>query len=988
MTMSEGGGGLTSGSPSEKQDIMLQLRLFVEGATKDKLGNLRVSNIALNLLKNLPSARDAVFEYYAGILERIVNNYNPESPDSSTTPEEEEIISEVQETLSGYIESNPSSWAPMVSKWSLDTLGRLTQQYGSKMMPKGKSEKGKVVGVAGSLHERVSCWLGCIASRFLIQISAECLSKQMDDDSEGCISSLLETSVTHAPYFDWVVAHLGSCFPSTIINRILILGLKEYVSLSSGMKYKREPDSLINLQKVPKLNSVVNILSHLGRNHQDVLQESMHNLFLSSISDDSNSTHQTGTVPYLLQLAEESSHMARALLAGLVDVLTPQVLDRLETLHGNWKQVYFTKENSLLETVTHILLSTDSDIPEILLLLLEKGGEGVATPRGEGGRDSDTSKACRMIFNHVLATMFQQVHGSSRHRGEGVPALQSIHANVSVYLDLLLSRNRFLRCSSAQLLALVALHKGRAFSIQVVRYLLYNCSTDTELLVLSDFLPRVEIFHYNIVPDLISQCLRSRDDRIKTFLSNVLRIVTAENSKNSDIRSSFISGLRSEQMLLAERLLQPENALNVLTILRIVGINTKLRISHVHRLCHCFVQLYFSTLIDKEMDSYDRDKILHLSELLMSELCDQRFGLQILLRFLLEASVNSAYSVYLGGGTKGDVNSMVTGKPANPPNPPSSTNIKKADTAKLFRENLKFGSMPVQPLGSSTVFHAGIIGGRGGGGKNAVARRGGVGTTVAGEVETCAETEMELREHVTGVLLRLCRACGDEDEGYKKLALQLVEMVSPDIMYNGIPWPEEEFIKVTMERDLDITRTLESNPILWNLLDLLARHKPALSYCSVLVRGVMSVCISHWQSTAASRLANYPAQISLTQRVITLMGVGQFIPGHLALVAQVIHILDPAQLNCILVDMWNYMRSNVPGPSSYSVCHETGQVYRNFGTYSDFKPYCDRLRMVMLANLEKVADLFKIYFVDSVKKEHLGGTIQPTVLQNHVNGTS
>ena len=57
-----------------------------------------------------------------------------------------------------------------------------------------------------------------------------------------------------------------------------------------------------------------------------------------------------------------------------------------------------------------------SDIPEILLLLLEKGGEGVATPRGEGGRDSDTSKACRMIFNHVLATMFQQVHGSSRHR--------------------------------------------------------------------------------------------------------------------------------------------------------------------------------------------------------------------------------------------------------------------------------------------------------------------------------------------------------------------------------------------------------------------------------------------------------------------------------------------------------------------------------------------------------------------------------------------
>ena len=56
-----------------------------------------------------------------------------------------------------------------------------------------------------------------------------------------------------------------------------------------------------------------------------------------------------------------------------------------------------------------------SDTPEILLLLLEKGGEG-ATPKGEGGIDSDTSKACRMIYNNVLALLFQQVHGPTRHR--------------------------------------------------------------------------------------------------------------------------------------------------------------------------------------------------------------------------------------------------------------------------------------------------------------------------------------------------------------------------------------------------------------------------------------------------------------------------------------------------------------------------------------------------------------------------------------------
>jgi hypothetical protein len=36
-------------------------------------------------------------------------------------------------------------------------------------------------------------------------------------------------------------------------------------------------------------------------------------------------------------------------------------------------------------------------------------------------------------------------------------------------------------------------------------------------------------------------------------------------------------------------------------------------------------------------------------------------------------------------------------------------------------------------------------------------------------------------------------------EGCKQLALLLVEVISPDIMYNGLPWPEDEFMKVRDE---------------------------------------------------------------------------------------------------------------------------------------------------------------------------------------------
>ena len=34
----------------------------------------------------------------------------------------------------------------------------------------------------------------------------------------------------------------------------------------------------------------------------------------------------------------------------------------------------------------------------------------------------------------------------------------------------------------------------------------------------------------------------------------------------------------------------------------------------------------------------------------------------------------------------------------------------------------------------------------------------------------------------------------------KFLALQVIELVTPDVMYNGIPWPEEDFAKITVER--------------------------------------------------------------------------------------------------------------------------------------------------------------------------------------------
>merc|ERR1711872_548090 len=99
---------------------------------------------------------------------------------------------------------------------------------------------------------------------------------------------------------------------------------------------------------------------------------------------------------------------------------------------------------------------------------------------------------------------------------------------------------------------------------------------------------------------------------------------------------------------MGEKLMQADLALGALQLFKLVGVERKLRLNVVHRMCHCLVELYFSTMINDQMDFKQREQLLYLTESVTRELCEHRAALQILLRFVLEASINSPYSAYLG----------------------------------------------------------------------------------------------------------------------------------------------------------------------------------------------------------------------------------------------------------------------------------------------------------------------------------------------------
>ena len=76
-------------------------------------------------------------------------------------------------------------------------------------------------------------------------------------DTEACVSSLLDTSVRHSPHFDWVVAHLGSCFPHTVTSRVLSLGLRYslYILVLNLASYRPLGNLLLLHQQIPAVRN-------------------------------------------------------------------------------------------------------------------------------------------------------------------------------------------------------------------------------------------------------------------------------------------------------------------------------------------------------------------------------------------------------------------------------------------------------------------------------------------------------------------------------------------------------------------------------------------------------------------------------------------------------------------------------------------------------------------------------------------------------------
>ena len=625
---------------SSKDDLTRQLKSFLSGAGTSSRPQLKpqLCSTALQLLTQLPAARAAVLEYFGFVLDGMVARYNPQARGEAEerlnyNEEEEMILDELSQTLSDLVTSSPSPWASVVSTWCLDCLGKMSSKWSNK-----------ICGKVNTIHEKLSAWLSCSVGRVLLTLSADCLSKLMDSkvntrgvgsegammsDTESCIASLLETSVKHAPHFDWVLGHIGSCFPQTMTERVLSVGLRDFISSSR----ERSPGSgEAVLSRTPRLTSVVNILSHLTSTHLTDVQTALHSLLVSSITGPSSPAN-VATIPFLLALAGVSSGVRQAATANL-STLLPPLLEKLPGLYSRWIESYFTPA-SLLAQVTQLLLASERGGAGLLLLLLKTGA----------GETGELARAARMILNTALADIFTQIHSGPRHRREDVPVLTGMARVLTTIQGMMLAENSVTVDSSATLIYLYCLHKGRSVSAGVIKYLLCHSTSETHLDTCLKLLEQLQQFHTSVVREAVMAGIGDIDTDKKLLVSNLITLCDGHRDNNPDVWKEAVTNC---QQKLGEYLTRPELTGPILQLFLIVPPNPKMRLSSLYRLSEAVVSVILNT-VTSEAGCEEKLSRVSGSETVLHQLARIKCGLQISLRFLLDASLNTGFCGYIGG---------------------------------------------------------------------------------------------------------------------------------------------------------------------------------------------------------------------------------------------------------------------------------------------------------------------------------------------------
>ncbi|XP_028315405.1 integrator complex subunit 5 [Gouania willdenowi] len=972
------------------QELSQEIKSFINGVDAIQGRKLSVrehARCAVRLLRSVPACREAVLEHLRGVYDEHVSAFlhhleTDGSTSSGVNANLEDIIQEVHGVLSEFIHLNPRAWAPLVSAWAVDLLGQLSSKHAGR----------RVAPHSSSLNELLQLWMSCAATRSLMEAYSQCLAAMLAWCPDACVDALLDTSVQHSPHFDWVVAHIGSAFPGTIISRVLACGLKDFCShgakelVAVGEKGSR----------VPKIGSVVGILGHLAAHHSDSIRKELLRMFQESLSPsspmsptssatswESSPQLRRAAVPFLLQLAAMSPNLFGAVSAELVELLRPPVLLQLQALLQGLPREQL---DSMLSLAVHLISQSPSGGARVLRFLADTATPASViisgpTPSPHEGVREGCDRLLQMLLMHLHKLVFNRSEGAdvsphnmaSSQPQRVVPFLQELQSLVGQLCaeTLRLERKRHLWLH--QLLCLLSVYGGPSVATETLCQLFTQARNPEELALAWQLHTTLSSCMAGLVPAAIARCVAQIHTHTlgpRQLRQLLLNLAAAIQSQDEERREA--AGAQSSMAVqvgaavsghlhdFGPLLLHGDPAVShaAVHLLSRSPLPLTFTPSHLLLLSRAAVTHFFLTLRRRgesgkeSRDAGQADEAVSCSVLLLSRFAAySSLTLKTVLQQLVEGALHKGNADLFGGKI-----ADMSGAPL--PFPSASPDL----GASLLDINCQFGTT-VNFSGSVwSVFHAGVIG------KGLKARTTQQQPDPAGVIQNI--------QTLLAVVIQCCSSSGlngsingsrssseaDEPppinaEAAKVVAVTLVENVCPDVANGELSWPPEEHARTTVERDIHIRRCFEAHPVLFLLLQVVAAGRPALCYCSAVLRGLLATLLAHWEASREALSTDSPWHLQVTCLLVSCMGEGQLLPPVLANVHEAFPHLTPFEVRLLLLAVWEYVRANGPMPQKFVFNSEKGVFCRDFSRDGDVARYVTPIHSVLHKNIDRLGHL-------------------------------
>ncbi|XP_064425741.1 integrator complex subunit 5 [Latimeria chalumnae] len=923
------------------QELAQEIKAFLNGVDPVHGNKLTVKDharCAILLLRNLPPARNAVLEHLCGVFDEYVSNYileiENETNATSLGPNLDDVIQEIQNVLSDFVRTNPKAWAPLISAWSIDLMGQLSSKYAGR----------HGVPHASSLNELLHLWMSCRATRVLMEIYTQCLSSMINSCPDACVDALLDTSVQHSPHFDWVVAHIGSSFPNTIISRVLSCGLKDFCMHGAAAVDVLFPTAAD--KRIPKIASVVGILGHLASRHSENIKQELLKMFHESLGP-VREQQQKATVPFLLQLAVMSPMLLSIISSELVDSLKQSVLNQLQQ---HFAVMPREDLENMVSLIVHLICQTSNGAYRILQFLINTAmPASVITTPGLAVHDG-VREACDKIIQLLLLNLQKLVYNRTSTNlidpaPRVVPFLDELknHIKDLCIETLKLERKRYLW--QHQLLGLLSVYCNPSCATDAIFYMLTLAKTQEELSLVAQLHAVLTSSMAGLLPTTIKKCVCQihsgsiSEQHTIQLLNNLALIIQWEKQEDEGpaSMSSQVSQIVSMHLydfgqLLLHRNIEVSEAASLL--LSVASMPKAIKPALLMTIVRSAVHQFFWVLHRK-----CNSGISHATRLLfkLSGICSMT--LKAILQQLVEGALRRG-NARLFGGT---ADLFIV-------NESSLEDIKTS----LLDVNCKFGTA-VNFSGSIwSVFHAGIIG---------------QGLKPSSVVLRKEKEEIVYNiQHFMNLIIQCCSGgkyhtdlnelqpnmMPVNPEAAKTVAVVVVEYVCQDVTNSELAWPPEEHTKNTVERDIQIRKCFEENPLLFKLLQFVATGRPALCYCSVVLRGLLATLMAHWEASRDNVTTSSLWQLHASCTLIACMGEGHLLPPVLSNMHEIFHQLAPFEVNLLLLSVWEYMKDNSPLPQKFTFSAEKGLFYRDFSRDGDISKYLNVLHSVLHKNIDKL----------------------------------